>query len=323
VLAPIPNASVRRATTVNDASLRNLRKAKRKSCQVTKLISNYNILGGHVQSRRDLLKGAVAIAAAGIIQNVSAEEPSEPRMRLQRLSWAGVKIQYRDTTFIIDPLMNTAIWDGGWTLPVVPIEVTTPTKFVLITHAHNDHFDPTAIKAIGKEPGVTVICHEAKASYVSSRGFRVYGVQSYEPVTIGDLTATPVPAVDGFDEFQVSWVVTNGTKRIIHCGDTLWHGGFWKIGHQHGPIDIAFLPVNGAKIQAMKPYSDVEATMTPAQAVAAAVVMGSKLLIPIHYGLNNPPAYVEHPNCIEEMKSIAARRNQPCRVLQPGETLTV
>lgn len=279
-------------------------------------------------SRRDILKTATAFAVSAAPQpKVFADENKDDKkqdaFRIQRLSWAGVKLQYRDTTIFLDPLTNAAIWDGAWKLPIVPMEVATPQKFVLITHVHNDHFDPKAIREIGREAGVTVVCHESKASYVGSRGFRVYGTELYAPVTLGDFTVTPVPAVDGFNEYQVSWVVTNGSKRIIHCGDTLWHGGWWQVSQQQGPFDAAFLPINGAKFPQRKPFSDVEATMTPAHAVAAAVVLEAKLLVPIHYGLNDPASYLEHPNAVEELKSFAAKRNQPLRIMEPGDWVTI
>ncbi len=287
-------------------------------------------------SRRDLLKVGGAFALATAASNAFAssaslpaderaadEKPSDDSFRVQRLTWAGIKIQYRDTTLFLDPLINAAIWEGAWKLPVAPLEVSTPVKFVILTHMHNDHFDPMAVKAIGKEAGVTVVCHESKATYAGSRGFRVYGTRLYEPVTVGDLTATPVPAVDGFNEYQVSWVITNGVKRVIHCGDTLWHGAFWQIGQQQGPIDVAFVPINGAKLLDKKPFSDVAGTMTPEQAVAAGVVMQAKLVVPIHYGLNDPNSYLEHPNCVVELKSFGAKRKQAVRVMESGEWMTV
>jgi len=33
-------------------------------------------------------------------------------------------------------------------------------------------------------------------------------------------------------------------KRILHAGDTLWHGYWWRTAEEHWPVDIALLPIN-------------------------------------------------------------------------------
>ena len=63
--------------------------------------------------------------------------------------------------------------------------------------------------------------------------------------------------------------------------------------------------------------------MTPKQAVAAALILGAKLLVPIHYGFNDPEGYLEHPNALGEFQETARARKQPVRVLGPGEWLTI
>ena len=143
----------------------------------------------------------------------------------------------------------------------------------------------------------------------------------FEPLTLGEFTLIAVPAVDGFNETQVSWIVSGLGKRILHGGDTLWHGGFWQLGNSYGPFDAAFLPINGAKLKSVEPFSDVEATMTPKQAVAAAIVVRAKLLIPIHYGFNDPESYLEHPNAVSELEENARARHQAYRLMKPGETV--
>ena len=63
--------------------------------------------------------------------------------------------------------------------------------------------------------------------------------------------------------------------------------------------------------------------MTPKQAVAAAIVLGAKLAVPIHYGFNDPENYLEHPNALPEFKETAVQRKQDVRVLSPGEWLDI
>ncbi|HYY97680.1 MAG TPA: MBL fold metallo-hydrolase [Pyrinomonadaceae bacterium] len=265
-----------------------------------------------------LLAAALTDAAASSVI-MSAGEGED--LKIQRLSWAGLKLVSGESTVFIDPWVSPETLNGAWKDPIVPIQVETQTRAVLITHLHNDHFDPKAISSVfEKSPGV-VVCHTKVADTVASRGFRVRSLDMYEPLVLGDFTVAPVPAADGFGEYQVSWVVTAGGRRVIHCGDTLWHGGWWKTGRQYGPFDAAFLPINGVVIKegAQEPASDLPVVMTAEQAVAAGIVLGAKLVIPIHYGVRDPASYVEDPKAESSLLEIARRREQAVELVKPGD----
>jgi L-ascorbate metabolism protein UlaG (beta-lactamase superfamily) len=280
---------------------------------------------GNIGRRSFLRTGTLSLLAStlgvGAARRVNSARRDDKGLKVQRLSWAGLKLVSGDSTVFIDPWVSPETLGEAWKDPIVPIEVETQRRAVLITHLHNDHFDPKAIGAIfEKSPGV-VVCHAKVAPTVASRGFRVLALDLYEPLLLGDFTVVPVPAVDGFGEDQVSWVVTGGGRRVIHCGDTLWHGMWWKIGHQHGPFDAAFLPINGAVIKegAQTPASEMPIDMTAEQAVAAGVVLGAKLVVPIHYGVKDPASYVEDPKAESSLLEVARRRRQAVELVKPGE----
>jgi L-ascorbate metabolism protein UlaG (beta-lactamase superfamily) len=239
-------------------------------------------------------------------------------LNIQRLTWAGVKLVSGDTTVLIDAV-NTDIWDGNAPEGFVPVEVSTKRRYALITHAHNDHFDAAGLKALLGERGY-VICHESIATYIASRGFRVIPANSWEPVIRGGFVMTAVPAEDGFGSEQVSWVVSAAGKRVFHGGDTLWHGKLEDIGLQFGPFDAAFLPINGAKV-AHDPVIETAAVMNPIQALDAARLLTATTIVPIHFGLNDPPHYVEVDEPLKSFMKAATRRGQTVQHLQPGESL--
>ena len=91
------------------------------------------------------------------------------------------------------------------------------------------------------------------------------------------------------------------------------------IGDQFGPFDAVFLPVNGARVL-RDPMPETPAVMSPAQAVDAAVLLRAKEIVPIHYGLNDPPYYQEVDSPIDTLLHVADRRNVSVRNLLPGET---
>jgi L-ascorbate metabolism protein UlaG (beta-lactamase superfamily) len=272
----------------------------------------------HPGGRRDFLRASATFVAASFLPSPLAAWAAGPGLRIQRLAWAGVRLQLGKDTLLIDPLSDPAVWGPALKDPLVEVEAGEGARYVLVTHRHPDHFDPVAVRKALGERGL-LVCSPETATAAAAAGFRVRAAPLYEPVLLGDFTATAVPAADGYGDPQVSWVVAGGGRRIIHCGDTLWHGSWWHIGRQLGPFDAAFLPINGARFAWRKPVSDVHAVLTPEQAVAAAVVLGARLLVPIHYGVVGAESYTEVPNPEASLLEAARRRNVGVEVVRPGE----
>lgn len=259
---------------------------------------------------------ALAVFLAGVA--VADDRPDE--FRIERLTWAGIKMTAGDTTVFIDAV-GTDIWDGKAPDGLVPVEADTRRRYALVTHAHNDHFDVDTLREVLGEQGY-VIAHESIATYIASRGLQVIPAATWEPVSRGGFTFTAVPASDGFGAEQVSWVVMHGERRYLHGGDTIWHGRWGQIGQQLGPFDAVFLPINGARLQG-EPMTETPGTMTPQQAVDAALLLKARALVPIHYGNDDPPYYVEIPQPLETLRATADRREVPVTYLLPGEYMNI
>ncbi len=256
---------------------------------------------------------AMTIAACGPGQVVRADP-----LEVQRLNWAGVKFVYGDTTVLIDAV-GGEFWNNEPPEGLAQVAIETSRRYALLTHVHNDHFDAETLKRVLGERG-TVICHESAAVYVASRGLRVTPVSVYEPLARGDFVFMAVPAADGFGDEQVSWIVTVDGKRYFHGGDTLWHGQWQAIASTYGPFEVAFLPINGARIEA-DPMPETPGVLTPAQAVDVGIVLRARRIVPIHYGGSDPPAYVEVENPLSAFRNEAERRGMRHVHLLPGQGL--
>ena len=257
----------------------------------------------------------LAVAAALLAAPAARAEGPE----IKRLTWAGIQIKTDNTTVLIDA-MATDIWSGNAPQRfVAPDPGDGHRRYALITHIHNDHFDAAGLGAVLGERG-SVICHEDSAAYVASRGLRVIPARLWEPVRRGDFLFTAVPASDGFGDLQVSWIVQVGNKRFFHGGDTLWHGRLADIGEQFGPFTAAFVPINAARVQ-QQPLPSTPAVMTPLQASDAALLLRARTAVPIHYGFNDPPYYVEPANVLDDFVKHARGKGVPVQVLLPGEVL--
>lgn len=273
--------------------------------------------GVAIARRRVLAIGALAPLAAS---RAGAQAPAPTRMAAQRLGWAGVCLQAGETTLWIDPLTNEAVWGEALRDMLSPIESPPGNRYVLVTHRHPDHYDPdTVARALGA--GGTLFSAAPTGPLPVPPGSRSRAVELYEPLLLGDMTAIPVPAADGYGDPQVSWIVSGGGRRIIHCGDTLWHGHWWKIAC-FGPFDAAFLPINGARFGWRKPVSGLPAVMSPEQAAAAAEVIGARLIVPIHYGMLPSSDYTEAEHPAHGLVAAASARHVDVEFVRSGAWLT-
>ncbi|MEA2126036.1 MAG: hypothetical protein QOI80_2818 [Solirubrobacteraceae bacterium] len=256
-------------------------------------------------------------------------------MFIRRLGFAGLQLTSGKTSVVIDVLtdmggLSSFIGSGPGALPE-----PAPAQLALVTHLHRDHADPDAIRA-ALVPGGRVLrpapmeggrmetaaLAEAEAGLA---GIPQQVVTEWETVTEGPFTITAVPAVDGFGDPQVSYVVEADGFRILHGGDTLFHGSWWIIAIRCGPLDIAFLPVNGAvcDFPHRQPASGLPATMDPLQAATAASLLQARRVVPIHYGLDAPSVYVETSDAPNRLADAARAAGVEPLLVAPGETVSV
>ncbi|MEN5060058.1 MBL fold metallo-hydrolase [Luteimonas sp. TWI1416] len=269
--------------------------------------------------RRRFLTGCTGLAATMVLPSAVCNAAAAPQpLRIQRLAWAGIRLQLPEATLFIDPLVDPQAWGASLPDTLVPVGDAIGEASVLITHGHSDHFDIQATASALRQGGVFAYPAGLHPSPLPD-GVRARPSPLWEPQLIGDFTATPVPAVDGYGDTQVSWVVSAGGRRIFHGGDTLWHGHWWRIGRQFGPFDAVFLPVNGARFGWRHPVSGLPGVLTPEQAVAAAAILGARTLVPIHYGVRDMEAYVEVDDPIGALRAVARQRDVPVQVLTPGD----
>lgn len=253
-------------------------------------------------------------------------ETPAARLHVRRLGWAGIEVRLDDTRLIIDALHHVeplAPVLGRPKRPLPPVHLEEETH-ALITHLHPDHYDRDLLLQL--TGGGTIGCHAEIADAVAADGLRPIAQRLGEPRQIGPLTVTPVASLDwrGTDSDQVAWVVEGGGSRIIHCGDTMWHGNWWQIARDHGPFDLALLPVNGVIAKFEGYEADVPVTLTPEQAVEAASVLGARAACAIHYELfNNPPTYTEQEDIKERFARAAEARGLTPILVADGETVPV
>lgn len=241
-------------------------------------------------------------------------------MKIQRLSWAGIKIESDGQILLIDAVENYQ-GRGSSIGPADPYIFSDHTQadVILLTHLHSDHYDKDLINATLK-PNGKLFSSDQITSELINDGLNPIGLALGASYTIGNFTVTPVFGMDGVGDKQVSWVVEDAEHRILHGGDTIWHNQFWQIGKTFERFDAVFLPINGAVVNIPRLlFSPVPITLNPFQAVAAAKLLHAETLVPIHYGFSRPGFYDQYPGMEEDLARSAEQQEVEVTLLEPGE----
>jgi L-ascorbate metabolism protein UlaG (beta-lactamase superfamily) len=102
----------------------------------------------------------------------------------------------------------------------------------------------------------------------------------------------------------------------------MWHGNWWQLASDHGPFDIALVPVNGVIAKFEGYEANVPVALTPEQAVEAAAVLQARAVCAIHYELfDNPPFYVEQHDIVERLRRAAEDRGIEALLVADGESV--
>lgn len=261
-------------------------------------------------------------------------------MRIRRLGWAGLELEAAGESVVIDLFQHNEPlepYTGAVHEPLPPPQRAGEIATALVTHLHADHCDPGAIAAALRPGGLLLRPAPAPDGGIMENGALIYAedgiaqhslaTQALEPwqsLTRGPFSFTAVPAVDGFGDPQVSWAVEAGGVRILHAGDTLFHGSWWLTKLRLGDFDAVFLPANGARVSLphRQPPSPFPAAMTPEQAATAAAILGARLAVPIHYdAIDAPPLYEQVAQPAERFLAAAREAGVAARLLATGETL--
>ena len=176
----------------------------------------------------------------------------------------SLEICYKGASIQIDPV-------SGLGKPTDYAVEFPKADVILVTHEHPDHLEETAITALtGPE---TLLLLNEKSRGIIGRGQAIGNGENRE--LPGKIKLEAVPAYNttpGREMFHPKgngngYVLSFDGLRIYVAGDTEDVPEMADLKD----IDVAFLPVN-------QPY-----TMTPEQCIAAAKIIGPKILIPYHY----------------------------------------
>jgi L-ascorbate metabolism protein UlaG (beta-lactamase superfamily) len=261
-------------------------------------------------------------------------------MDVRWLGWAGVELEQDGASLVIDPLADAAgvfaaLAGGAREVELPPVVDAAPGKAVagLVSHLHRDHTDAAALAAAFANgaavhhPVLSEATNLALAQAQHELGkaeLPQHEVTTWDSIEAGPFRCTALPAVDGLGDPQVSWLVEAGGRRVLHLGDTVFHGAWWQMARRAGPFDVVFAPVNGAVVDFphQQPPSPLPAAMEPEDAALAGELLGAATVVPMHYGgFGFEPHYRPIPDARERFERASRGRPYRSAPLAPGEAL--
>lgn len=180
------------------------------------------------------------------------------------INHGSIALTYKDLEIQVDPVIN---YYGN----TIDYSGFPKADLILVTHDHEDHMDPQAVKELSKE-GTVIISNASAAKSLPGAvvmkngdtkdacGITIKALPAYN-TTEGHLKFHPKGVVNAY-------LLSIGGLNIFIGGDTEDIPEFANLKD----IDIAFLPTN-------QPY-----TMTVDQCISAAKTIKPKILIPYHLG---------------------------------------
>jgi L-ascorbate metabolism protein UlaG (beta-lactamase superfamily) len=175
----------------------------------------------------------------------------------QNRSHASLLMSWQDKTIYVDPT-NTVALAG---MPKADL--------ILVTHAHGDHFNTTAINAVLGTNAVILtsqdVYNQLQAAQKPIARVLAYGAST----NLLGLEVQAVPAYNSYHPLGTAnaYLLTIGGKRIFISGDT----GNTAEMRALTNIDVAFVCMN-------QPY-----TMTVTEATNAVTAFHPKVIYPYHY----------------------------------------
>lgn len=220
---------------------------------------------------------------------------------------------YGHSCWLIDTGKGTLLFDPFLTgNPVAPVKAEhVNADFILVSHGHSDHLGDTI--SIAKRTGAMVLSNFEIAAHCEGQGCKAHPLHiggSHE-FSFGRVKLTIAHHGSSFPDGRYAgtpcgFLLTIGKKKIYNAADTGLFYDMKLIGDEK--LDVALIPIGD------------NFTMGPEDALRAAKLLRTKILVPMHY---NTFDLIK-----QDGKSFAARVKKALpkttvKVLKPGESFSI
>ncbi|MBE7497827.1 MAG: MBL fold metallo-hydrolase [Verrucomicrobiaceae bacterium] len=269
-----------------------------------------------------------------LLADLASAPVAEDTLHVWWLGQSGFLVQWRGERMLFDPYLSDSLTKKYALTDKPHVRMTErcidPARLTGITrvtasHVHTDHLDAETLVPMAREnagyrlylphPVVPTARQRLGLAHVTLCPLgehNVYAERDWE------IQATPAKHNEIMRDEEgnshcIGFLVRCGPFRLFHSGDTLWDEEIITRCRAFGPVDVAFLPINGHK-----PERGVAGNLDGPEAAAMARAIGAQVVIPCHYEM------FEFNTAPPDAFATACREcGQPFQVLRCGERLTM
>lgn len=177
--------------------------------------------------------------------------------------------------------------------PLLTPEECAEFDLFVCTHDHSDHIDPWAIPQLAAASKAVFVAPRTARERVLALGVpaaRLVGFDAGETVELAGVELTGIPAAhefldvtpDGLHPY-LGYVLRANGAAAYHAGDTVWWEGLQAALHEHLPLDVAFVPINGRDAERYR--RNCIGNMTFAEAADLVCQLPVGLAVPTHFDM--------------------------------------
>jgi N-acyl-phosphatidylethanolamine-hydrolysing phospholipase D len=254
----------------------------------------------------------------------------------ESITWLGhasFLIRTSGLTILTDPYLSD--WAGPvaglgakrFAPPGLSVSSLPKIDVLVISHNHYDHLDAKTVENLRSKEEISVVVPSELGAFFSKRGFSdVRELAWGDRAVAGPLAVTALPAIHfssrtPFDRNATLWAsysIVSPSLRVFFAGDTGYGPVHRETGRDHGPFDLALLPIGAYEPESiMRPVH-----CDPEEAVRLGADIRAKTLVAMHWGtvrLTDEPPF-EPPRRFLAAGRAAGFYEKDLWVMKIGET---
>lgn len=245
------------------------------------------------------------LSGPALVREIADARPADGSLDVWWLGQSGYLLKSPRLTVLLDPYLSehlTAKYAGTrkehiriTESPLRGAEVAG-ADYVFASHKHSDHLDPgTLPDLLAASPRAKLVLPASLADYAAD-ALKLPAAR-FVPVDAGDVLDLPgglrvhvLPSAhEGLDRddrgrhLYLGFVLEIEGRRLYHSGDTVLFDGLTDALSRLGPLDVAWLPINGR--DARRAALGVSGNMTFDEVLATCRAVRPATVVPHHYDL--------------------------------------
>jgi N-acyl-phosphatidylethanolamine-hydrolysing phospholipase D len=218
-------------------------------------------------------------------------------MKITMLGHATLIIEVDGKKILTDPWLTDPLYMGQlWHCGSFKVEKLPPLDLVIVSHGHEDHFDPKTLSKIPKN--IPVVIFKPYEKYAQKAGFKkIYPVRVGDTFLLDDVEIKTLPGkhVGG----TATFLICGKEGKVFFSGDSEYSKPLANALNACRP-DVCLIPISGGAIGFKKFH------MGPKDAAKLVNASKAAIAIPIHYHfkliLPFLTRFLLKENCLEEFQ---------------------